>query len=241
MLIEVILYVVSVLIALRSLIQPTWDSLFIIGSGSWLAEGCAAMGGKYLLELRRLVVPMFLHANPLHLIFNLTFQVQIGYEIEAQLGSCHFLILFFISGICGNLMSAACGYNGVGASTSCFGLIGFRLIQTALIWRVADEAWQHGTQRCLLLNAVIILGWEVFFWNVLDHGGHLGGLLSGAALSVVLSGHGCHLPESQLKWRVAAGLGLCAGIVWCSLQIFFFGSRHVWDWASVCEDLLGGN
>ena len=49
---------------------------------------------------------MFLHANAIHLLFNMMFLFFIGPELERRIGGKRFLAVFFLSGIV-----AAIGYS----------------------------------------------------------------------------------------------------------------------------------
>ncbi len=76
-----------------------------------------------------LVTHMFLHANGIHLLFNMMFLFFFGPELERRIGGKRFLIVFFLSGII-----AAIGYSlwsvfvlqsaapAVGASGALFGI-----------------------------------------------------------------------------------------------------------------------
>jgi membrane associated rhomboid family serine protease len=76
-----------------------------------------------------LITHMFLHANAIHLLFNMMFLFFFGPELERRIGSNRFLIVFFLSGIV-----AGIGYSlwsvyvlgsfvpAVGASGALFGI-----------------------------------------------------------------------------------------------------------------------
>ena len=71
---------------------------------------------------------MFLHANTMHLVFNMIGVFFFGPRLEAKLGGSAFLKLYFLSGLGGALLSFAFGPQApvVGASGAVFGiLIGF--------------------------------------------------------------------------------------------------------------------
>ena len=83
-------------------------------------------GAKYLpviqryFHIHRLVLPVVLHLGAMHLIFNMAALVMLGNSWEHFMGSTRFTFLLMLSGIGGNLFSAAfadkCGI-AVGAST----------------------------------------------------------------------------------------------------------------------------
>lgn len=98
--------------------MPSTCSLYLLGA-SW---GPAISSGQFW----RLFTPMFLHANTMHLFFNLFFQLRIGFGMEKQFGTPKFVTLYFLCGVLGNLMSILVDpfKLAVGASTAGFGLIG---------------------------------------------------------------------------------------------------------------------
>jgi membrane associated rhomboid family serine protease len=175
-----------------------------------------AAGGKFVVELRRLVMPIFLHVGFFHILFNVMFQVLSCPRALASYGSRRFLVLFLATGTCGNLLSGAAGHSGVGASTSCYGVVGAFIVQAVTLWKQQeDAAWRNYIRNMLLLNCGMLLGWELINWNHLDHFGHLGGLLSGLCMGVILAPEGI----SILKWRITLA-ALVLGIFACMLQIF---------------------
>ena len=74
----------------------------------------------------------------MHLFFNIFFQLRIGFGMEKQFGIGKFVLLYFICGIVGNMISVAIDpYKlAVGASTSGFGLIGVWLAEILLSWHI---------------------------------------------------------------------------------------------------------
>lgn len=72
-------------------------------------------------EVWRLLTATFLHANLLHVAFNVFFQLRMGFAIERRYGYFKFAALYAASAVYGNLLSAAtifCGAVKVGASTA---------------------------------------------------------------------------------------------------------------------------
>ncbi|KAL8453098.1 hypothetical protein Emed_000968 [Eimeria media] len=72
-------------------------------------------------EVWRLLTASFLHANLLHVAFNVFFQLRMGFAIERRYGYLKFAALYAAAAIYGNLLSAAaifCGSIKVGASTA---------------------------------------------------------------------------------------------------------------------------
>jgi rhomboid protease GluP len=129
-------------------------------------------------ELWRLITPVFLHASILHIAFNMYALVVFGRGIEARYGHGRFLLLYFLSGYAGNVMSFLLTVNpSLGASTAIFGLIaaeGVFIIQNRkLLGNQVNRS---------LMNLVYIAGVNLligFTTTGVDNWGHIGGLLGG--------------------------------------------------------------
>lgn len=78
---------------------------------------------KYHYEIYRLVAPIVLHGSFLHFFSNLITQIYFNFSLESYYGKRKFIMVFFLSGIGGNLMSCLMFPEGisVGASSSLFG------------------------------------------------------------------------------------------------------------------------
>ncbi len=86
-----------------------------------------AMNRVYMFQLWRWVTSLFFHFSITHLLFNMISLFIFGNIIERRLGSRNFLLLYFLSGIFGNvgfLLFSSPYTFGAGASGSIFGLIG---------------------------------------------------------------------------------------------------------------------
>jgi membrane associated rhomboid family serine protease len=94
-------------------------------------RGFSALFGLSLAGIKsgfawQFVSYMFLHGNPLHLFLNMLVLFFIGPETERGMGTRHFLVLYFMSGILGGLGWVLIGSYGlcVGASGAIFGILG---------------------------------------------------------------------------------------------------------------------
>ncbi|WP_018133435.1 rhomboid family intramembrane serine protease [Effusibacillus pohliae] len=125
-------------------------------------------------EYWRLVTPMFLHLNVLHLLVN-AFALYSLRNAEWIFGSNRFLLIFLLAGISGNVASfAASPYPAVGASGAIFGILG------ALLY--------FGTQRREFFRRTMGSAiWTTLAINLLlglmipniSNSGHIGGLAGG--------------------------------------------------------------
>lgn len=81
-------------------------------------------------EWWRLITSLFIHVDFQHFLSNSICLFLLGQSIEKQLGSIRFPILFFTTGISGNIFSyiiMPVGYIHAGASGGIFGLLGAQL------------------------------------------------------------------------------------------------------------------
>jgi len=243
--VQVLFYVISIwIVPPRQLYYPSPASTWRVGSPSQPMERCAVMvGSKFLIELRRIVVPIFLHTGLLHILFNVSFQVTFGPLVLEKYGVSRYAILFFGTGSCGVLLSGAMGHVGIGASTACMGLMGIYVAWVGLVWgQMLDPTWRWFHK--LFIGGTVAFGiiWELIGLNTLDHFGHLGGLLSGAILGVIL-GHGELMPTGLPKWKRICSVVLFACVMFCVVRIFCTGPDHFLDkgdgtfftWRERCE------
>lgn len=134
------------------------------------------------LELYRLITPMFLHANLLHLGFNSYALHLFGRDTEMIFGRTRFLIIYFAAGITGTVGSFLFNDNiSVGASGAIFGLIGANLYLFTLNKEVYRRIF--GNDIFVLLGINVVYG---FVNPMIDNTAHLAGLFGGflAAWSV---------------------------------------------------------
>jgi membrane associated rhomboid family serine protease len=128
-----------------------------------------------------IVTYMFLHGGLMHLIFNMIGLYFFGPRLEDRLGGRQFLLLYFLSGIAGALLSFPFTPRVaiVGASGAVFGvLMGFALYwprERIYIWGVLPV---EARVLVAVLTAVsLYLGWQG--GGNVAHFAHLGGFLGG--------------------------------------------------------------
>ncbi|MFK7825545.1 MAG: rhomboid family intramembrane serine protease [Oligoflexales bacterium] len=105
----------------KSILHPGTETLINFGA----KEAVALAHGEWW----RLICPIFLHIGIIHFLLNNAALRIVGRIIENYVGSFWFLLIYFISGIFGNLCSALSNTAiGAGASGAIFGLIGVGVI-----------------------------------------------------------------------------------------------------------------
>ena len=132
-------------------------------------------------ELWRILTPVFLHASLWHILFNMYALFVIGPALEQFYGRARFVLLYFVSGIAGNVVSFYLSPNpSVGASTALFGLIS---AQAVFIYR--NRQFFGGRARSMLGSTLMIVVVNLMLGLTpgIDNWGHMGGLLGGLAFA----------------------------------------------------------
>lgn len=135
------------------------------------------MMGRDFFELYRLVTSMFLHADIIHLSFNMYALYIFGPQIESFFGKTKFIIIYLGSGLIGSLFSMLFLQDyvvGIGASGAIFGLIG-SLLYFGYHYRVyLGSVIKSQIIPILLINLFIS-----FTVAGIGAAAHVGGLLGG--------------------------------------------------------------
>jgi membrane associated rhomboid family serine protease len=137
----------------------------------------------------RLITAAFLHYGPIHLGFNMFFLYWIGTPVEQHLGRARFLLVYMVSGLAGSAGALVLnpGAVTVGASGAIFGILGAALV----LERQRSYVLGGSAMGLIIIN--LALG---FTLSNISIGGHIGGLLGGAACMLALSqfgrGHGAY-------------------------------------------------
>lgn len=148
-----------------------------------------AMYVPYVLqgEYQTILTSMFLHFGFEHLMNNMLILALIGWNLELEIGKIKFLLIYFLSGIAGNVLSAWMELQAgdfavsAGASGAIFGLIG------AAFYVAIRNKGQFGeiSGRGLLFMIGVSLYYG-FTSEGVDNFAHIGGLLAGFVLAVLL-------------------------------------------------------
>lgn len=150
------------------------------------ACGFGGFGGQAPNQTFRFFTAIFLHAGVVHILFNLITHVQFGSEIERRLGLIRFIILYFVSGIWGFILSGVLSgltMSSMGCSGSLFGLVGFSVTDIIMRWREVRRPQRELT--ILLVTAVISLAIGLF--PGIDNFAHIGGFVMGLLFGVILT------------------------------------------------------
>lgn len=146
----------------------------------------------------RFITPIFLHAGIIHIGFNMLLQWTLGRDMEKEIGSLRFAVVYFSAGIFGFVLGgnyATEGGTSVGASGSLFGILALVLLDLLYNWSTRRSPVKD--LMFLLLDFAIsfVLG----LLPGLDNFSHIGGFLMGLVLGICL----LHSPPA-LRARIAS-------------------------------------
>ena len=170
-----------------SLYEKFWLDAYDVHNGGWW----------------RLITTAFLHANIIHIGFNMFALWVIGGPVEQYLGRVRFLSLYLVAGLAGSAGALLqTPFITVGASGAIFGILGAMLI---LEWQATGKL---GGQAMTLI--VINLAFS-FTFSGISWGGHVGGLIGGilATLAFARWSRG-HAAYGRIGLGGALGLVLIA-------------------------------
>lgn len=157
-------------------------------------------------EYYRMFTAAFLHANLLHLGFNMFALYTFGSQLEAALGSFRFLPLYVMSALGGSVASNYVGHPiefSVGASGAVFGLLGAYYV----------TARSRGLETRQVLGLIVI---NLVIGSVIpniDNAAHVGGLVTGGLIALVYQAAQRQPQRSRLAAEVGGVLLIAAVIV----------------------------
>jgi membrane associated rhomboid family serine protease len=198
----------------------------------------------------RLIVPMFLHGNLVHLLVNMYSLWIIGPYVEKLYGSSRFVLFWVISGFAGcvasyhavqpglhtSLLGRFLLHSGdgpsVGASGSLFGLVGVLFVFGIKYRNELPEGFKRAFGFGMLPLIIINLIIGYIGRGIIDNAGHLGGFFAGAAIALLVDFRrpGARSGNS-IPWRVVQGL--CIAIVLISSYKVVRYFRPTDQWYSV--------
>ena len=182
-----VIYGISLLLTIHSGLPTTPQGGSILGKlfaiGSVASPVLVRLGASLpwpfdLVQPWRLVTGCFLHANLLHIVFNMWVLVDLAPAIEELYGPPRFFFLYTACGIGGYLLSGFLGHFSIGASGAIVGLIGVLL---AVTYRRGGSGMQQ--LRSQVYRWIIYLVLWGFFFPGIDNMAHLGGGITGFILA----------------------------------------------------------
>ncbi|KAJ3217170.1 hypothetical protein HDU67_008390 [Dinochytrium kinnereticum] len=125
----------------------------------------------------RFLTPIFLHGGVVHLLVNMLFQTQTGFQLERDFGWWRTAAIYFITGVGGFLFGA--NFNGltpsVGCSGALFGLMACLVIDLFQNWKIIESpGWELAK-----LAFTILLSFLIGMLPFIDNFAHVGGFFCG--------------------------------------------------------------
>lgn len=165
-------------------------------------------------EYWRLVTSTFLHSGIGHLFSNCLGLYIWGPQIEGLLGRMRYLIVYFVAGLFGSLLSFLCSPSvSIGASGAIFGIFGAMLYFRSRHKQVFTAVF--GAQVLFIIGFNLVMG---FIGTNIDNFGHIGGLIGGFLACFATGLYG-----EKWTWKHLLMTVLLAALFFVSLNA---GVRH---------------
>ncbi|CAL1695233.1 unnamed protein product [Somion occarium] len=133
----------------------------------------------------RFITAVFLHAGIIHFLLNMLAQLTVSAQVEREMGSAGFLILYLAAGIFGNVLGGnftLVGVPSVGASGAIFGTVAVAWVDLFAHWK-----YQYRPARKLVFMIIeLLIGIAIGFIPYVDNFAHIGGFLMGLLVGMVL-------------------------------------------------------
>lgn len=162
--------------------------MYIFGNGSYDNGTLIKFGANIdtytkMGDYYRLITCMFLHIGVLHLICNMYSLYIIGNVVENFFGKWKYLIIYFISGISGSILSMAFSHNTIlaGASGAIFGLLG-----ALLYFGYYYRAYLGSAGKSTIIQVIFINLLIGFMVPGISNAAHIGGLVGGVLSSMMV-------------------------------------------------------
>jgi membrane associated rhomboid family serine protease len=169
-------------------------------------------------ELWRIITAPLLHVSFLHIWMNGLALVSTGRLVEVHSRREYLPLTFFLSALVGSLASVVFfpQATSVGASGGIMGVIGFILVLSYQ----RRETLPPGFSRNILVSIAATAVMGLVAYNVIDNAAHLGGLVAGVLLALIVDLRPADSPGSRLFGYLASA-GIVAGAVTALVAMFF--------------------
>lgn len=165
--------------------QPLKENPLLGPSSGTLTEMGALDVSKLVAHHQgwRLITAIWLHAGVVHLLANMLSLLFIGLRLEKEFGFIRIGLLYMISGLGGNLLSALFIQSSisVGASGALFGLLGGMLSELIINWTI----YANKLAALVTLLLIVLINLAVGILPHVDNFAHIGGFISGFLLGFI--------------------------------------------------------
>jgi len=217
------------------------DSATLIAFGAKTNELILRQG-----EWFRLITPVFIHSGLIHIASNSYALWMVGPQVERLYGSARFVLIYLLAGIFGVVGSLLNGVllkrdptiASVGASGAIFGLFGVLAVFGYKYRHELPAAFRRsfGSNIIPVIAINLLIGFSV---AAIDNGAHIGGLVCGGILALVLP-YIAPGKERMSKSGLIA-IGLCTAIVGYSfVRAWQVSSPHMARRSSTVNEFLNG-
>ena len=148
-------------------------------------------------EFYRLFTCMFVHADILHILFNMIALYSIGPVVERYYGKSKFLLIYLVSGLLGSIFSGVfmtADSISIGASGAIFGLLGSICYFTYYYRATLQGILRGSIMPVIIINLVI-----GFISSSIDLSAHIGGLIGGILISMAIGIGDKHRKSDQIN------------------------------------------
>ncbi len=165
-----------------SFIGRTEEVQFMLNHGAMYVPYVVEAGEYY-----RLFTAMFLHYGFSHLMGNMIMLGIVGWNLEKEIGTLRFVIIYLGSGLVGNIASALWDIHlgeyavSAGASGAVFGIMG------ALLYVAIRNRGRVGSISGVgILGMIVLMLFYGFVGVGVDNMAHIAGIIAGFLLAVLL-------------------------------------------------------
>jgi rhomboid protease GluP len=194
--VSLVIIAVTSIISLTARYSTDGDPIFT----ALLLDKPAVAAGEYY----RLFTVTLLHADVLHLLFNMYALWLAGPIVERWYGRIRFLVFYLVLAAAASTSSFVFGGDvpAVGASGAIFGLFGMLLAAGRLHHPVDRQSRALVGQLGMLIGINLLFGFALA--GVIDNFAHLGGLVAGLWLGALIVPRG--VPTLSSLWNRPAGV-----------------------------------
>lgn len=199
--VNVLVYLVMAVLSGRFV---SFDSRTLIEAGALVSQpGLAVSHWRWLTAA-------FIHIHILHILMNMWVLGQIGAISEKALGGGLFAATYVVTGVLGNVLSAAMAHGpapqlSAGASGAIMGLIG---MAATFAWRTGQRAAARTLAFNILFVLAVGLSLSAKGVQLVDNAAHIGGLVAGAVVGLIRVSVRRPMPVAANRTLVAASFGL---------------------------------
>ena len=174
----------------------TEDPMFMLRHGAMYVPMVLEKGEYY-----RLFTSMFLHFGFSHLMNNMLTLGLLGWQLELEIGTIKFAVIYLLSGLGGNVLSGLYEFRveeyavSAGASGAIFGIIG------ALLYIAIRNHGRVGNVSGRGILFMIVLSLYYGFTSTgIDNLAHIGGLVTGFLCGILLYWKRNRKPASSVQF-----------------------------------------